>query len=88
MKDMQSVSTAAVGIDQKVNQISNHVHHLDIRQDEIDVREQSDKPIQQAIALIDRGADLDEIINTCGLSRAEADLLVRVHRGQSINLQD
>ncbi|MBF0264406.1 MAG: DUF2802 domain-containing protein [Gammaproteobacteria bacterium] len=82
MQDMQSVSSAAVGIDQKVNQISEHVHHLDVRQDEIDVREQSEKPIQQAIALIERGASLDEIVENCGLSVAEAELLFRIHRGQ------
>jgi len=81
MQDMQSVSSAAVGIDQKVNQISQHVHHLDVRQDEIDIREQSEKPVQQAVALIERGADMAEIIDTCGLSEAEADLLFRLHRG-------
>lgn len=80
MQDMQTMSSAAVGISQRVNKITNHVQSLDIRQDEIDLRDQTEKPIQQAIALIGKGAGLDEIMQNCQLTRAEAELLMHIHR--------
>ena len=80
MQDMQSVSSATVGISQKVNKISDRVQNLDVRQDEIDIRDQSKKPIQQAIALINKGASVDEIMQNCQLSKAEAELLIHIHR--------
>ncbi len=79
MQDVQSLGNVTVDIGEQVNHISRQIHHLDSRQDEIDLRDQTEKPIQQAIALVERGADIEEIIQNCHLSHAEAELLLRIH---------
>jgi biopolymer transport protein ExbB/TolQ len=79
MKDMQSMSSATYGIGKQVNHINDQVKNIDARQDEMDIRDQSDKPIEQAIALVEKGASLEEIMETCKLSLGEAELLFRIH---------
>lgn len=83
VQDLQNMNTATYGIGQRVQHISNQVQNLDARQDELDLKEQSaDKPIQQAIALAEKGATIDELVENCALSRGEAELLLRLHGGQ------
>lgn len=79
MKDLQNMTNATYGIGQQVNHINHRVQNLNARQDALDLREQSDKPVEQAIALLQKGADLEEIMQTCHLSRGEAELLFRIH---------
>lgn len=80
MQDIKNMGDVTIDIGEQVNKISSQVHHLDARQDEIDLNEQTEKPIQQAIALIEKGADIDEIMKNCKLSQAEAELLFHLHR--------
>ena len=79
MKDMQSMSNAAYGIGKQVNKINDQVQTIDARQDEYDIRDQGEKPVHQAIALLEKGATVDELISNCQLSRGEAELLYRIH---------
>ncbi|MFK5984482.1 MAG: DUF2802 domain-containing protein [Pseudomonadota bacterium] len=79
MQDMQSMSNATYGIGKQINQINNQVKNIDARQDEIDIRDQGEKPIQQAIALLEKGSTIDEVMENCSLSRGEAELLFRIH---------
>jgi len=79
MHDMQSMSNATYGIGKQINHINDQVKHIDARQDEIDIRDQGDKPIQQAIALVEKGCSMEEVMESCNLSRGEAELLIRIH---------
>ncbi|MFK5895327.1 MAG: DUF2802 domain-containing protein [Pseudomonadota bacterium] len=79
MQDMQNMSNATYGIGKQVNHINDQVKNIDARQDEFDVRDHGDKPIQQAIALIEKGATQEEVMENCNLSRGEAELLIRIH---------
>jgi biopolymer transport protein ExbB/TolQ len=79
MQDMQSMSNATYGIGKQVNHINDQVKNIDARQDEFDIRDQGNKPVQQAIALVEKGATLEEVMENCNLSRGEAELLFRIH---------
>ncbi len=79
MQEMHSMSNATYGIGKQVNHINDQVKSIDARQDEIDIRDQGEKPIQQAIALVEKGATLEEVMENCNLSRGEAELLIRIH---------
>lgn len=43
----------------------------------------ADQPYDRAIELIQQGYGLEALVDTCGLSRAEAELLVKLHRRQA-----
>jgi len=79
VQEQQTMNSATYGIGKKISHISTQVQNLDARQDELDLKEQADKPIQQAIALAEKGATLDELMDNCALSRGEAELLLRLH---------
>ncbi len=79
MKDMQSMSNATYGIGKQISHINDQVKTIDARQDEIDIRDQGEKPIQQAIALLEKGSSIEEVMQSCHLSRGEAELLFRIH---------
>lgn len=79
MKDMQSMSSATYGIGKQVNKINDQVQNIDARQDEYDIRDQGEKPVHQAIALLEKGATIEEVMSNCKLSRGEAELLFRIH---------
>ncbi|MEK8088141.1 DUF2802 domain-containing protein [Thermithiobacillus plumbiphilus] len=42
-----------------------------------------DQPYDRAIELIQQGYGLEALVDTCGLSRAEAELLIKLHRRQA-----
>jgi len=39
-----------------------------------------ERPYSQASQLVNHGADIDELVETCGLTRGEAELLVMMQR--------
>jgi len=84
VQDQQTMNNATFEIGQRINYITTQMQNLDARQDELDLKEQADKPIQQAIALAEKGATIDELMDNCALSRGEAELLLRLH-GESLS---
>jgi hypothetical protein len=68
--------------DRKRGEIEQRLHGIRTRQDELELRDQGDKSYSQAIKLIHRGANVDDIIAACGLNRGEAELIANLHGGQ------
>jgi len=66
----------------KQGEIEQRLNGIRTRQDELELRGQGDKAYTQAIKLIHRGANVDDIIAACGLNRGEAELIASLHGGQ------
>lgn len=77
--ELQTMTSAAYGVGKRINQLAGQVRELDERQEEFDLKEQGSKSIQQAIALVNKGASIEELIESCDMSRGEAELLMMVH---------
>ena len=50
------------------------------RLDHLELREPGDRSYAQAIRLVQRGADAEQLVSTCGLARSEAELMCLLHR--------
>ena len=50
------------------------------KQQDLEFQDPNSLPYNQASRLIQMGADADDIVNSCGLSNAEAELLMLVNR--------
>ena len=50
------------------------------RQDQVDLYDAANQPYEQAIRLAQRGMEKDELVEVCGLSEGEADLINMLHR--------
>ncbi len=46
----------------------------------VEVYPLSNQPYEQAIQMVHTGASVDDIVNVCGLSRSEAELISMMHR--------
>lgn len=77
--ELQTMTNAAYGVGKRINQLAGQIRELDDRQEEFDLKEQGSGSMQQAIALVHKGATIEELIESCDMSRGEAELLVMVH---------
>ena len=80
--ELQTMTNAAYGVGKRINQLAGQIRELDDRQEEFDLKDQGSHSMQQAIALVHKGATVDELIENCEMSQGEAELLIMVHGQQ------
>ena len=79
-RDMQAVCRGAKGMGDTVVKLEQKLRLLAERQDNLDMREPNSQIYNHAITLAHRGASIDELIDSCGLARNEAELIHLLHR--------
>lgn len=80
-QELAALCSASVGAGDHVVKLEQQVKRIIERQDTLELRASSDRPYAQASQLVHKGADIDELVDTCGLTRGEAELLVMMQRG-------
>jgi len=80
-QELGALCSAAVGAGEHVVKLEQKVKRIIERQNLLELRASSDRPYSQASQLVHRGADIKELVDTCGLTRGEAELLVMMQRG-------
>ncbi len=79
--DFAAMCKASVGAGDHLVRLEQQVRRLTERQDQIEMRTAGDRPYTQAIQMVQHGADVDELISNCGLTRGEAELISMLHGG-------
>jgi len=78
--DIAGICLAAVSVD---NRISYNGQQLEVVAEKLVDSEQNGQqlnhPYSSAIEKVRQGANIEELIQQCGLSREEAELLIRLH---------
>jgi biopolymer transport protein ExbB/TolQ len=74
--ELQAILDGAVGVGQRVQQIESSIKRKEHRE----YRESGEISVKQAIELARKGANVDELVAICGLSRGEAELLATIHK--------
>lgn len=80
-QELGALCSAAAGAGEHVLKLEQKVKRIIERQNLLELRASSDRPYNQASQLVHRGADINELVDTCGLTRGEAELLVMMQRG-------
>ncbi len=80
-QELAALCSAAVGAGDHVVKLEQKVRRIMERQNLLELRASSDRPYKQASQLVHSGANIDELVDTCGLTRGEAELLVMMQRG-------
>lgn len=78
-KDMAALCRASAGEGRRVIGIQQQVEGLAKRQDILELSANSERPYSRASRLAQEGASIDDLIEFCGVTRAEAELLVMLH---------
>ena len=77
--DFAALCKASVGAGDHLVKLEQQVRRLIERQDQIEMRSAGDRPYTQAIQMVQRGADVAELVSNCGLTRGEAELIAMLH---------
>jgi len=80
-QDIQALCAGAVSVGKHLAAVDQKLKRLNERQDQLELRDPGQQTYGHAIRLAQRGANVDELIANCGLARGEAELLLRLHRG-------
>lgn len=78
--DVRALVSAAVGVGEKIFHFEKQMKQIVERQDQLDLTDSSSQPYQQAIKMSQKGASVSELIEICGLTRGEAELIAILHR--------
>ncbi|SHI10294.1 DUF2802 domain-containing protein [Ferrimonas marina] len=79
-RELAEIRTGALGVGRRVKEIEQHLDLLKARQDEVAQTDPEARLYNRAMKMVELGADVDEIMRECELPRAEAQLLVTLHR--------
>jgi len=77
--DLNGLCSGSVGIGKRINRLEKRIKSQDLRQNKLENSEPSLHIYGQAMALVHKGAKVDEVVSYCGLSRGEAELLMFVN---------
>ena len=79
-RDIRAITAAAIGVGERVLEIERRQRRLAERQEQLDIYDSANQPYDQAISMARNGADVDELVDICGISESEAELLTLMHR--------
>lgn len=90
-RDLRALANAAVGVGGRVLEIERQQRKQPasvIVQEQkqpqvsapIELYHSPNQPYEQAIRMVQTGASVDDIVNVCGLSKSEAELVSMMHR--------
>lgn len=72
---LRAVSAGSIGVGERLTGVSRELSQALERQAELEHRDPGQLPYRQAAKLVGLGASVDDLMESCGLSRAEAELL-------------
>ncbi|MFK8068207.1 MAG: DUF2802 domain-containing protein [Gammaproteobacteria bacterium] len=79
-QDLHGLILCMRGITQRFEKQQKQLKSVTIRQNDIQAMNTNDSNYEQAILLMDKGATVKDLIETCGLSKGEAELMNRINR--------
>ena len=80
-QELAALCSASGGAGEHVLRLEQQMQRIIERQNGLEMRSVGDHSYNQASQLVNRGANIDELVDTCGLTRGEAELLVMMQRG-------
>lgn len=81
--DLSAVVSSALGVGQRVELLEEKVRRQTERIEQRDLSEPLQQSYRQAMQLIDSGADIPTLVERCGVTRGEAELLENLYRADA-----
>ncbi len=75
----------------RIRDLMDRLNYIEERQDRLDINEMGEQAYRLAIRMARKGASLEDLTGTCGVTRAEAELLALLHkqrRAANVNGRD
>jgi|GEM_PF-1810888 len=78
-QDLQGLILCMRGVSQRFGKQQKLIRSVTVRQNDLNALSTNDSHYEQAVLLMEKGATVDELIQTCGLSKGEAELMSRIN---------
>src|SRR5690554_4284470 len=82
VRELHATSSGSLGVGNRLVACERQLHELRSRFDEMRQNDPLRVSYDEASRLVDLGADVDDLMNTCGISRPEAVLVSALRRRQ------
>ncbi len=84
-RDLRALTSAALGVGERVLKVERNQNNKKIESNRsAKFSHNNDVSYEHAIHLVQKGVKANELVNSCGLSQGEADLVSLLHRIDSI----
>ena len=81
-QDMHALCAGGINLGKHVDILEKRIRRLVERQDQLELRDPLEQTYAHAIRLAQKGVNVNELVESCGLARGEAELLLRIHHAQ------
>jgi hypothetical protein len=78
-RDVGALLDGSRGVSDTIHAHHRHIRQLLARQDKLELYDSGEARYREAVALLGKGASEQELVQTCGLSRGEAQLVVHLN---------
>ncbi|TVP92908.1 MAG: DUF2802 domain-containing protein [Pseudomonadaceae bacterium] len=79
VRDLGGFRQGTVGMGEELNVLREQLKRLQDRQQQVEQQDPQTLPYNQAARLVGMGASMEDLTQACGLSRAEAELVLKLH---------
>ncbi|MCL1050675.1 DUF2802 domain-containing protein [Shewanella abyssi] len=79
-RELQELRSGTIGVGRRVLELEKKLQQQDAKLDEANQQDPQARLYSRAMKMVDLGAGIDELIQECELPKAEAELLIRLHR--------
>ncbi|HEY9120971.1 MAG TPA: DUF2802 domain-containing protein [Marinobacter sp.] len=83
VRELHATASGSMGVGQRVVTCERQLHELRGMLDEMRQNDPLRISYDEASRLVDLGADIDDLMNTCGISRPEAELVSALRKRQA-----
>lgn len=82
-RELHATASGSMGVGQRLVVCERQLHELRTTMDEMRQNDPLRISYDEASRLVDLGADIDDLMNTCGISRPEAELVSALKKRQA-----
>ncbi|MEH6442300.1 MAG: DUF2802 domain-containing protein [Oceanospirillaceae bacterium] len=79
-KEIQAMSGSTIGMGKRIVDIETKLNVSLEKQLELEQRDPDDVVYSQAARLVEMGANVDDLVHSCGIGRPEAELMTLMHK--------
>ncbi len=85
-EEVQGMSKSSIGVGRKVLELEKHITVLEAKIEEMQKNDPAKVSYSEAARLVELGAGIEDLMNTCGISRPEAELVRALTENKHIDI--
>ncbi|MCO4756732.1 MAG: DUF2802 domain-containing protein [Oceanospirillaceae bacterium] len=78
--EIQAITNSSIGMGRRVVEIEQKLNNTAEKQLELENRDPGAMAFNQAARLMEMGANVDDLVESCGIGRPEAELMALLHQ--------